>query len=58
MIELVDGMIRPSRRTPFFAPRARVQALVDVVRGRYGPPPAWLFRTRDLPSFLRSFRLA
>ncbi len=53
LLELADGTIRPGRRTPFFSSRARRAALVDVARGRYGVPPAWLFQTRDVtPSSL------
>ncbi len=48
LLELVDGALRPGRRTPFFAPKARRAALIDVARGRYGTPPDWLFHTRDL----------
>lgn len=38
--QLVAGLVSPSRRGPYFDPTARVRALVDHARGRYGPPPA------------------
>ena len=37
--QLVMGLVRPSTRGPYFVARARVQALLDHARGRYGPPP-------------------
>jgi N-acetylglucosaminyl-diphospho-decaprenol L-rhamnosyltransferase len=40
--QLASGLAMPSRRGPYFDPRARVRALVDHARGRYGPPPAAL----------------
>src|SRR5690606_8973248 len=36
---LVSGTLVPARRGPYWSPAARVQALVDAARGRYGPPP-------------------
>jgi N-acetylglucosaminyl-diphospho-decaprenol L-rhamnosyltransferase len=45
-IALADTAIRtvmPKRRTPIFSLPARWRAIVDFGRGRYGPPPAWLF---------------
>ncbi len=38
--QLVNGLVSPNRRGPYWDPRARVRALVDHARGRYGPPPA------------------
>lgn len=38
--QLLAGLVSPARRGPYFDPRARVRALVDHARGRYGPPPA------------------
>ncbi len=32
--------LQPSQRTDWYAPRARARALVDFLRGRFGPPPA------------------
>jgi hypothetical protein len=32
--------VHPPSRGPYFVARARVQALIDHSRGRYGPPPA------------------
>ncbi|MGQ0831509.1 MAG: glycosyltransferase family 2 protein [Microthrixaceae bacterium] len=40
--QLLGGMASPARRGPYFVPRARVCALLDHARGRYGPPPASL----------------
>jgi len=37
--QLVAGLASPSRRGPYWDPRARVQALLDYARGRYGAPP-------------------
>jgi GT2 family glycosyltransferase len=39
---LGSGLIAPSRRGPYYDPRARVLALADHLRRRYGPPPASL----------------
>ena len=36
---LADGLARPGRRPWIFAPAARVRALADFVRGRFGAPP-------------------
>lgn len=41
--QLVHGLAVPAARGPYWAPRARVQAIADHLRGRYGPPPAELF---------------
>ncbi|HEX4868269.1 MAG TPA: glycosyltransferase [Acidimicrobiales bacterium] len=38
--QLLTGLVSPSHRGPYWDPRARVRALVDHTRGRYGPPPA------------------
>src|SRR5690606_21917048 len=38
--QLVGGLVSTSRRGPYWDPAARVRALLDHVRGRYGPPPA------------------
>jgi GT2 family glycosyltransferase len=37
---LADGLIRPHREQWIFAPKARLRALADYARGRFGPPPA------------------
>jgi GT2 family glycosyltransferase len=37
--QLLAGLALPSRRGPYWDPRARVRALVDHSRGRYGAPP-------------------
>ena len=39
-IQLVRGVLRPSRRPPVWHPRARIRAMVDFLRGVTGPPPA------------------
>ena len=39
VLQLVGGLVRPSTRGPYYVAGARVQALVDHARGRYGPPP-------------------
>lgn len=44
--QLASGLVSPSRRGPYWHPRARVRALVDHARGRYGPPPAALVTGR------------
>jgi N-acetylglucosaminyl-diphospho-decaprenol L-rhamnosyltransferase len=51
VLQLADGLVRPSRRGPYFVARARVQALLDHARGRYGPPPSrYLVRSApDVP---------
>lgn len=38
--QLVSGLLRPTQRGPYFDARARVRAMIDHCRGRYGPPPA------------------
>ena len=40
--QLAVGLAVPARRGPYFDARARVRALVDFPRGRFGPPPAAL----------------
>ena len=40
--QLASGVVSPSRRGPYFDADARVRALIDHARGRYGPPPAVL----------------
>jgi len=42
VIHLADGMVRPASRGPYWDPRARVRALADHLRKRYGPPPPGL----------------
>jgi hypothetical protein len=37
--QLGAGLVSPSHRGPYWDPRARVRALLDHARGRYGPPP-------------------
>ncbi|MEX2292570.1 MAG: glycosyltransferase family 2 protein [Acidimicrobiales bacterium] len=40
--QLGTGLVSPRRRGPYFDATARVRALVDFARGRYGPPPSAL----------------
>lgn len=40
--QLASGVVSPARRGPYFDADARVRALIDYARGRYGPPPAVL----------------
>lgn len=44
--DLGAGSIRPSKRGPYWNPRARLRGLRDFLRGRYGPPPPDLFTRR------------
>jgi N-acetylglucosaminyl-diphospho-decaprenol L-rhamnosyltransferase len=37
--QLVAGLVASDHRGPYWHPRARARALVDFVRGRFGPPP-------------------
>jgi hypothetical protein len=37
--QLVAGLVSPARRGPYWDPHARVRALLDHARGRYGAPP-------------------
>src|SRR5262249_787671 len=39
VLQLGRGLVQPSSRGPYYVARARVWALVDHARGRYGPPP-------------------
>jgi N-acetylglucosaminyl-diphospho-decaprenol L-rhamnosyltransferase len=43
LLQLVVGAACPARRDPFWHAGARLRAVVDHARGRYGPPPASLF---------------
>lgn len=40
LVQLGVGLAMPSRRGPYWVASARVRALADHLRGRYGPPPA------------------
>ncbi len=42
LMHLARGSLDPSSRPWIFAPAARVRALADFSRGRFGPPPASL----------------
>lgn len=50
--QVAAGLLRASSRGPYWDPRARVRALLDDARRRYGPPPASLTRrvSRSLPA--------
>jgi GT2 family glycosyltransferase len=39
VLQLLRGIVQPSARGPYWVAPARVQALYDHLRGRYGPPP-------------------
>lgn len=41
--DLASGAVVPSRRGPYWAPRARMLAIGHHLRHRYGPPPAELY---------------
>jgi N-acetylglucosaminyl-diphospho-decaprenol L-rhamnosyltransferase len=56
LMHLVRGTIDPSSRPWIFAPAARVRALADFGRGRFGPPPATLTRGATTPDRARSTR--
>jgi N-acetylglucosaminyl-diphospho-decaprenol L-rhamnosyltransferase len=43
-LQLVSGVVRPRSKPLVFHPRARLLAVRDHWRGRYGPPPASLQR--------------
>ena len=40
VLQLARGLVQPSARGPYFVASARVWALIDHARGRYGPPPS------------------
>jgi GT2 family glycosyltransferase len=44
VLQVVKGVVRPSTRTEVFSARARIWAMADHLRGRYGPPPERLAR--------------
>ena len=39
VVSVVHQSVRPSARAPWFSPGARLRAVLDYARGRYGPPP-------------------
>lgn len=39
VLQLVRGLVQPSSRGPYYVAAARAWALLDHLRGRYGPPP-------------------
>jgi N-acetylglucosaminyl-diphospho-decaprenol L-rhamnosyltransferase len=43
--QLGAGLVVPARRGPYWSPRARLRAIADHLRSRYGPPPEHLVRT-------------
>ncbi len=44
--QLGAGVLARTRRGPYWNAQARVRALADFLRGRYGPPPPHLFDRR------------
>ncbi len=42
VVDLLEGLLLPRRRPPFFSAEARMRALADFLRARWGPPPARL----------------
>ena len=46
VLQLVSGIVTPSRRPLVFDARARVRGIADYLRGVTGPPPADLYRRR------------
>ncbi|HZA75383.1 MAG TPA: glycosyltransferase family 2 protein [Acidimicrobiales bacterium] len=43
--QLAAGLVVPARRGPYWSPRARLRAIADHLRGRYGAPPAGVLGT-------------
>jgi len=54
--QLLSGLVWPSRRGPYWTPAARVRAIVDFLRGRFGPPPAAVAGSERSPAPARSVR--
>jgi GT2 family glycosyltransferase len=46
LLDLATGAVLPARRGPYWNVRARLRALADFLRGRYGPPPPDLLAQR------------
>lgn len=46
--QLGGGLVASGRRGPYWSPRARLRAIVDHLRHRYGPPPAHLLADRPV----------
>jgi hypothetical protein len=42
-LQLLRGIVQPSSRAWLFSASGRALGMVDVLRGRYGPPPRILF---------------
>jgi hypothetical protein len=40
--QVAAGLVAPSRRGPYWSPRARLRAIADHLCRRYGPPPSRL----------------
>ena len=53
---LASGAVVPRRRGPYWDARARIVALRDFARGRFGPPPAWLFDQATSPRSAAAMR--
>jgi N-acetylglucosaminyl-diphospho-decaprenol L-rhamnosyltransferase len=39
LLQLANGLLRPARRDVYFHARGRSRAIVDFLRGHFGPPP-------------------
>jgi GT2 family glycosyltransferase len=50
VLQLVRGLVQPSSRGPYWVARARLWALYDHLRGRYGPPPRRYLDRTERPS--------
>jgi GT2 family glycosyltransferase len=46
LLQLAAGLASPSRRDPYWHVEGKLRALADFARGRFGPPPADLYRSR------------
>lgn len=49
VLHLVRGLLQPSRRPPVFSAPARILAMRDYLRSRFGAPPPDLFTRPDSP---------
>ena len=50
VLDLLDGLLRPARRPPFFSVEARLLAISDFLRSRWGAPPRRLQHAEADPS--------
>ena len=49
-VQLVRGIVQPSSRAWLFSAKGRAWGMVDFTLGRFGPPPAALFREAGEPA--------